>query len=178
VTALLGYYNMAEVIGIVASGISIAQIAGQVASSIVKIKNFWDQVKAAPDDINHLLREVDSFSLILQHIRDDLIHNALPELFLNNSCVRQSLELCRGGAVELEELANDLAGKLDGKSGLRRNIGSMKIVLKQDDIKRLKRRLKIAIRLLSLAYQCHTRYENPGSKFQVGIWPKSFYVAQ
>jgi hypothetical protein len=65
VTALLGYYNMAEVIGIVASGISIAQIAGQVASSIVKIKNFWDQVKAAPDDINHLLREVDSFSLIL-----------------------------------------------------------------------------------------------------------------
>jgi hypothetical protein len=151
---------MAEVIGLVASGISIAQIAGQVTSSIAKIKEFWDQVKAAPDDISYLLLEMDSFSLILQHIRDDLEQNALPEIVFNNDGVRQSLELCRSGAVELEELTNELTSKLDEKSGLRRKIGSIKTVLKQDDIKRLKRKLKNAIRLLSLAYQCHTRYNN------------------
>jgi len=66
--------------GVIASGTSIAQIAGQVTSSIVKIKDFWDQVKAIPEEINHLLREVDSFGLILPHIRDDLTRNALPEL--------------------------------------------------------------------------------------------------
>lgn len=159
---------MAEVIGLVASGINIAQIAGQVASSIAKIKDFWDQVKAAPDDINYLLREVDSFSLILQHIRDDLAQNALPETVFNNDSVLQSLELCRSGALELEELANELASYLDGKSGLRRKIGSVRAVLKQDDIKRLKRKLKNAIRLLSLAYQCHTRYDKsgPATEFQ------------
>lgn len=151
---------MAEVIGIVASGISIAQIAGQVANSIIRIKGFWDQVKAAPDDISHLLQEVDSFGLILRHIQDDLTRNALPDLVFDNECVRQSLELCRGGAIELEELAADLAEKLGGKSGLRRKFGSVRTMLKQDDIKRLKTRLKNAIRLLSLAYQCHTRYEN------------------
>ena len=148
---------MAEVIGLVASGISIAQIASQVASSILKIKDFWDRVKAAPDDINHLLLEVDSFSLILKHIQDDLTRDALPELLFNNDGIRQSLELCRSGAAELEELANELAGKLDAKSGLRMKIGSIRAVLKRDNIKRLKRKLKNAIRLLSLAYQCHTR---------------------
>jgi hypothetical protein len=156
-TASPGGCIIAEVIGLVASGISIVQIAGQAAGSIIKIKGFWDQVKAAPDDINHLLREVDSFSLILQHIRDDLTRNVLPEPIFDKDCVRQSLELCRGGAVELEGFANDLAQALDGKSGLRRKISSVKMVLKQDDVKRLKRRLKNAIRLLSLAYQCHTR---------------------
>lgn len=101
---------------LVASGISIAQIAGQVASSIIKIKGFWDQATAAPGDIRHLLREVDSFSLILQHIRDDLTRNPLPELAFNNDGVRQSLELRRSGAAELGELVNELVGKLDGNS--------------------------------------------------------------
>jgi hypothetical protein len=143
---------MAEVIGVIASGISIAQIAGQVTSSIVKIKDFWDQIKTAPDDINYLLKELDSFSLILQHIRDDLTRDALPELVFNSDGLRQGLELCRSGATELEDLANELWAKLDGKSGLRKKIGSVRAVMKQDDIKRLKRRLKNAVRVLSLAY--------------------------
>jgi hypothetical protein len=79
---------MAEVMGVIASGTSIAQIAGQVTSSIVKIKDFWDQIKTAPDDINYLLKELDSFSLILQHIRDDLTRDALPELVFNSSLLK------------------------------------------------------------------------------------------
>jgi hypothetical protein len=42
---------MAELIGVVASGISIAQLTGQIANSLVKLRGYWDQVKDAPDEI-------------------------------------------------------------------------------------------------------------------------------
>jgi hypothetical protein len=148
---------MAEVVAVVASGISIVQIAAQVADSIVSIKKYWDQVKAAPDDIKHLLREMEAMSIMLHHIRDDITQNTLPDLVFDDSCVRQSFELCRDGAAELEQLAKDLAETIDGKSGLRKKISAARALTKKDDIKRLKQRLKNAIRLLSLAYQCYTK---------------------
>jgi hypothetical protein len=62
---------MAEVLGKVASGISVAQLAGQITSSIIKLKNYWNQIQNAPSDINRLLREIESLNLILCHIQDD-----------------------------------------------------------------------------------------------------------
>jgi hypothetical protein len=62
---------MAEVLGVVASGIAVAQIAGQITGSIVKLKSYWDQIEKAPAEINHLLREIESLNLILQHMQED-----------------------------------------------------------------------------------------------------------
>ena len=62
---------MAEAIGVVASGISIVQLAGQVAASIDKLKGYWKQVKQAPSDIEHLMCDIDSLSLIVAHIQND-----------------------------------------------------------------------------------------------------------
>ena len=42
---------MAELVGVVASGISIATLAAQIASSIVKLKSYWNELQDAPEDI-------------------------------------------------------------------------------------------------------------------------------
>jgi hypothetical protein len=135
---------MAEVVAIVASGISIAQIAGSVASSVAKINDYWNQIKAAPNDIKHLLREIDSLSLILRHIQDDFTRSALPDVVFDNSCTWRTLELCQSCAIKLEELVNKLAEDIEGKTKLRKRFGSLRAVLKNGDIKGLKRRLKNA----------------------------------
>jgi hypothetical protein len=100
---------MAEVLAIVASGISIAQIAGSVVSSVDKIKDYWDQIKDAPDHIQNLLQEIDTLSLLLRHIQDDLTPSPLLNVVFDSSCTRQTLQLCQSGATELEELVNELA---------------------------------------------------------------------
>jgi hypothetical protein len=151
---------MAEVLGLVASGISVAQLAGQVTKSIAKLKDYWDQVNEAPAEIKVLLREIDSLSQILGYIRDSQNQNSLFTSQFEKGCFQQCVTLCREGAEELEGLVCEMAATVEGKHGWRRKLGSTKIVLKQAEIKRLKRRMKSAIRLLSLAQACKTRSES------------------
>jgi hypothetical protein len=147
---------MAEALGVVASGIAVAQLATQVASSIIKLKNYCEHIKDVPSEIGHL-REIDSLNLILCHIQDDQARQSDPASIGNSVYLKQSLELCQQGSTELGILVNELAAKIDGKHGLKKKFGSAKVVLKNEEIKKLKRRMKSAIRLLSLSYQCHTR---------------------
>jgi hypothetical protein len=147
---------MAEVLGVVASGIAVTQLASQVASNIVKLKNYWGQIKDAPAEIEYLLREIDALNHVLSHIQQDQV--GMGSSSVNNTPhLEQSLELCQQGAEELGALVFELAKKVDGKHGLKQKLGSAKVVLKKDELKRLKSRLKSAVRLLSLSYQCHTR---------------------
>jgi hypothetical protein len=145
---------MAEILGVVASGISVAQIAGQVASSIIKLKDYWNQISDAPTDINRLLREIESLNFILCHVQDDW---ASFEHGKSNLGIQKSLELCIEGADELCALVNRLREKVEVNRGWKRKLGAVKVVLKKEEIKEMKRRMKSAISLLSLSYQCHTR---------------------
>ncbi|KAG4440189.1 hypothetical protein IFR05_004334 [Cadophora sp. M221] len=111
---------MAEVLGVVASGIAVTQLAGQVRKSIIMLKEYWDQVQEAPAEIKYLLREIDSLNLILSHIQDDQATQTTGGIRVDNLCIRQSLELCKEGADELRGLADELAEKVDGKKGWRK----------------------------------------------------------
>jgi hypothetical protein len=155
---------MAEVLGIITSGLAIGQLIGSITSSIIKLKEHWDQVKDAPGEIQSLLLEIDSLNLILSHIEQDRHQAGLPDIS-QNTCFEQSLSLCKQGTEELSVLVSELAVKIDGKKGWRRKAGASKVVLKREEVKKVKRRMKNAIRLLSLAYQCHTKrvFENPSA---------------
>lgn len=126
---------MAEVLGIVASGISVAQLAGQVTSSIIKLREYWKQIQNAPADINRLLREIESLNLILCHIQDD---RARWECVGSNVGMQKSLELCKEDTYELCGLVNQLREKVEGKKGWKKKVGAVKVVLKKEEIKRLR----------------------------------------
>ena len=158
---------MAEVLGVVASGVAVSQIAGQVTKSIFKLKQYWGQVQDAPDEIKYLLREIDSLNLFLNHIQTDQAKQTGCSIPVDNLCIQQSFNSCKEGADELRWLANELAEKVDGKKGWRKKVGSVKVVLKKDDIKKLKKRMKHAIWLLQLSYQWHTKYVHPCARLKM-----------
>lgn len=149
---------MAEVIGLIASGISIAQLAGQVTSSTLKLKAYWSQIQEAPVDIKILVREIECLGGILGKIGEK-IDTESGDQREEDTGLRNSLELCREGAEELRGLVVEMERKLgvDGKSraGWKRKLGAAKVILKKDEIKRLKGRLKSAVRLLGLAHQSY-----------------------
>jgi len=147
---------MTEAVGLVASGINIAQLAGQVANSIVELKHLWNLVKEAPSDIKDHIAQVESLNLILAHIQKDYDQETRSGMGKDHIHIQRSLQLCKEGADKLGAAVSDLSDKIRGKTGWRLKMGSMKIVLKKNDLKRLREKMKSAIDLLSLAYQCHT----------------------
>lgn len=71
--------------------------------------------------------------------------------------MRRSLELCEECATGLLSLVNDLDVRLREKKGIRKKIGSAKVVMSKEDIRSLEVRLNAAMQILSLSYQFHTK---------------------
>ncbi len=59
---------MAEVLGIVASGIAIAQLASSVVLSTQKLSKFWSDLKGAPKQIGDVLKELEMLGKVTEHI--------------------------------------------------------------------------------------------------------------
>ena len=135
--------------GVLASGIAITTLAAKA----VKLRDCWEQIQDAPADILTLLRQIDCFGTLVSQIQAG---PRIPDLVFDNSCLTQSLNLCEEGINELADLANELDGKIRDRGRWRKKIGGMKVVLKKDELKRAKSRMKSAIQLLNLAHQCHT----------------------
>ena len=147
---------MAEVIGIVASGISVAGLAAQVASSILKLKGYWNQIKEIPDDIQGHLLELELLTPILQHIQNDQAQQFVPRLAFENDSLSQALNHCKDSVEELESFLREMSEKTEGKVKWRKNMGSAKVVLKKKTLEKLDRKMKNAVDLLKFAYQCQT----------------------
>jgi hypothetical protein len=145
---------MAEAIAVVASGVSIAQLAGQVAASTAKLKGYWKLVKQAPSDIEHLVGEIDSLSLLMTSTQNN--QGAL-SWGLDDSYLQHCLKRCEEGSKELRLVVEDLERLLEANGKWKRKVGAAKVVFRKDDIKRLKKRLESAVRLLQLAQVCYMR---------------------
>lgn len=52
-------------ISLAGSGVSVASLALQVGDCVMRLKGFWDAVKDAPEDIKHLIEEIQTLSLVL-----------------------------------------------------------------------------------------------------------------
>jgi hypothetical protein len=81
---------MAE-LGIVASGMGIASLAIQIGDCIVRLKGFCDAVKDAPEEIKHLIEEIDTLSLVLSGFET----NEQPELNPGHEATTKCFQLCK-----------------------------------------------------------------------------------
>jgi hypothetical protein len=142
---------MAELLGVIASGISVASIAIQVGDSVLKLKSFWDTITNAPEDIKYLINEIETLSLILSDIGKSEKQGDLPLVGLESA--KKCLELCEKGSGILEAVVKEL----DEKIGKGKRIGGFKAALKKGMIERLRDRLRSAQFMLMLSNQ--TYYE-------------------
>ncbi|KAM0139918.1 hypothetical protein ACHAP3_002979 [Botrytis cinerea] len=146
---------MAEVLGTVASGIGVAQLAGNLVSSIIKLKDYWDQIQDAPDDIGFLVREIDTHHLILRSILESqakTTSSGRP----SDTFLEHSLKLCEDSSNELNELVKALEKEMKSSNKWRSKLGATKVVLKNDQLKRLKKRMKNASKVMNLAITWQT----------------------
>jgi hypothetical protein len=146
---------MAEIVGVVASGISIGTLAAQVASSIIKLKSLWNELRDAPDDIKDLIDEAEILNNILLDLNDDD-----PSLVIgleHQQSRVECLRYCQAASKKISLLVEDLHAEIEMSKGLRRKIISAKLILRKDQVKKYKSRLKGTVRLLSLSEQCYTR---------------------
>lgn len=149
---------MAEVLGIVASGISVGTLAAQIVNSVTKLKSYWNEIKEAPEDIKLLMEEIEDLQLLLTEMEQDRSRNPMSGTILEPSSASKCLSLCKRGAATLKQLADDLGADIDASSRLKRKWTSAKVVLKKDKIVKYQSRLGSAIRLLSLSHQCYTTW--------------------
>jgi hypothetical protein len=133
---------MAE-LGIAASGIGIASLALQVGDCVVRLKGFWDAVKDAPEEIKHLIEEIETLSSVLS----DFETGEQPELNLGCESTSRCLQFCKTAAEILDSVVKDVEANIRR----RKRVGSVKAVLKREVIEKLRERLMTAQSMLMLS---------------------------
>jgi hypothetical protein len=133
---------MAE-LGIVASGMGIASLAIQIGDCIVRLKGFCDAVKGAPEEIKHLIEEIETLSFVLSGFET----NEQPELNPGHEATTKCFQLCKKAIGILDGVVKDAEAEIKK----RKRIGSVKAVLKRDVIEKLRARLMTAQSMLMLS---------------------------
>ena len=141
---------MAEVLGVVASGISVAQIAGQLLSSIQQLRTLCRALRDTPGELQAILGELEILGEIFYGLGAIKTNSSQPSV----SALQASLTQCQNAALKLEALANAGARLLENNKN--RTWFLMKAVLKREELRDLKLQLEHAKSLLHLAMTCYS----------------------
>lgn len=150
---------MAEILGLVASGLSIAQIAGSIVKTSVKVKALLDEVKDAPETLRDMLEYIDLLTPILCEATVGGANGAstIPPVSPASSHLQHALTACQKAGEQLEILAGDLMSQIDAARGrVKRKRAIVKVVLKKGTLAQHEKRLERAIRLLQVAQGTYT----------------------
>jgi len=143
---------MAEVLSVVASGVTLAQVAGHILKTSLAIKVLLKDIEELPENFALLLAQVDVLTPVLVEASSSatgslslsgLLHGAL------NAAAFQ----CSMALDQLRHLASELSDQLERSRGLKRKMISVKIALRKDAMTKLEKRLSQAVQLLSIAQQ-------------------------
>ncbi|KIN07099.1 hypothetical protein OIDMADRAFT_109424 [Oidiodendron maius Zn] len=148
---------MAEAFGLIASGVSISALAGQIASSVVKLKSYLDQVRDAPEDINILIDEIEDLHFLLSDIEDDQCRNPYSAMLLDNNSATRCLDHCKRGVERLRRVVDEMAVEFECLKPMKRRWKATKIIWKWDRVEKYKAELASTVRLLTLSHQIYTR---------------------
>jgi len=137
-------------LGVISGGRGILSLAIQISDSMMRLRGFLDRIKDAPDEIKYTMKRIETLNLVLSsHDPDDDDHDSCEAA----STARRA---CRLFLVEAAGQVKTIVTDLEVLIGERRKMGSLKTVLKQDVIERLKQRLKDAQDLLLLSNQYYS----------------------
>ena len=137
---------MAEVLGVVASGISIGSLAIQLFDSLQKIHRFWKLVDGAPKEIEDMIEELQ----VLGSVLNDLMKEPGDIQSLPSKSVQACVQHCCKVLDDLEPIVLKLYSNFSGGKH-RKQWASMKSALKKEDLRDLTQRLERTKSTLSIA---------------------------
>lgn len=145
---------MAEIIGAVASGVSIAHLAGTIISVASKTRTLIQQIQGVPEAIQLRLEQLNLITTTLEVLEDDhtdSTRDCFPAL--------QKAKLhCHDCLVELQDILQDLSQKIQVSKGIRKKIALSQVVLKKEVLDTIERRLSHSVEILTIAHQIYTMY--------------------
>lgn len=153
---------MAELLGLVASGLSVAQIAGSIVATSLKVKTLLDEVKGAPRVLRSMLSHIELLTPIICKANtgcDEATGTnpaTLPATSHTQQAMRNVLTSCQAASEELELLATNLMSQIDAaRSGVRRKRAMVKVVLNRNALAQCEKHLHDTIQLLNLAQNAY-----------------------
>ncbi|KGO60495.1 hypothetical protein PEX2_086770 [Penicillium expansum] len=147
---------MAEVIGVVSGAIKFATVIVQIGKTVITLKECYDDLRDAPDDLRKLVQQIEIFGKILVNVESDLSRN--PNLALESSeAALQSLAYCKEAANELDKVCNNIVRDVKFPSRLRRSFKSARVVLQKGRIEKHMDHLRNVLQLLMWSEQCYHR---------------------
>lgn len=148
---------MAEVLGVVASGIAVVDAAGQVGSGIIKLRRLWNEVNNVPDTIKSLMQQLELLAVIMGEM--EVMHQSNTRDATLRPFSSQGMELsmmrCREAMETLEDLVTKLTKHVDSQKRLKRAKAKLKVALGKDDLNQCQGRLSDVVQLLQLAQSCY-----------------------
>lgn len=144
---------MAEILGVVASGISVAQLAGQIIATGIKVKGFLDEISDAPETLSFLVGQIQVLAPVLCEF-DDVHHSMVASESLKGSLQAAVLQ-CQKALEHLESLSAELHTQIQTSTGFRQKLRTAKVLLKKEQLLKHERRLSMAVQLLALAQQTY-----------------------
>ena len=139
---------MAEVLGVVASGISIGSLAIQLASSVQKIIDCWRSMKDAPRNIQSLLEEVKILSHLLVEFDIDEDKDTLQK-----ATTAKEIELCKAALSDVNDVLAELSLVTEVQRK-RRHWAALKVAFSEKRLSKCLSRLERAKSMLTLAHSC------------------------
>jgi hypothetical protein len=127
---------MAEVLGVVASGLTIAQIAGQIISSAQQFQALSRYVRNVPENLRSTLDEIEMAAQLFAEVKA-FDESAFPG---QGSLLQNYLLKCQAASSSLQELVTNIVRPFQKKSKFRAKY-LIKAVLKKDEIEELKAKL-------------------------------------
>ncbi|KAL2037036.1 hypothetical protein N7G274_010163 [Stereocaulon virgatum] len=144
---------MAEILALVSGAVTVAQLAGQVGVSVLKLKALWSEVNDVPDTVNALMMHLELLDPILSEMGNEFPR--VQGIVQTDRLAMLSLEQSRQALQNLERLVNELHQQISSKKSLRRGIVKVKVTLKKDLIRTYQEQLQSALQLLTLSQQNH-----------------------
>lgn len=144
--------NMAEILGVVASGNSAASLAIQIVGSLNKVITFYQSIKEAPIEIRQILVELQMLSRIMLKIRIVYEKHSLPES--GKAMIEGCLQLVEHDIRNLLDRSTDLERKLSSNTRIARTWGRVQTVLSDTKIALLRIHLEHAKGGLQLLQIC------------------------
>lgn len=133
---------MAEIaFGTVASAAGLASLALQLVEGVKRLKGFYEGVKDALSDLEHLLEHLDTLDVL---IREILAAEEGDPFLTNSPGFVKCMRMCQDAAIA----AISLLKRLEVTIKQNKRWGGIKMVLRKDDIEKLDKRLDRAMNLL------------------------------
>jgi hypothetical protein len=144
------YNIMAEILGVVASGITVVQVAAQLLDAVKKLRSFYRSMRDVPEYLQSTLNNIELVGLMIDQVRtfDD---SALA--LQGSSMLQDSVLSCEAATSALQKLAAHNIQRLSKKGKFRTVY--LKAVFPKEEMEELKTNLESTKRGLMDCYMLY-----------------------